>query len=52
MDDPAMCYKELDVDYTIQRRKRKGLVVYLEVDFSINDVEPSNITTLFLLLLL
>jgi hypothetical protein len=52
MTDPAMCYQELVVDYTIQRRKRKGSVVYLEVISAIDDVEPSDIMAMFLLLLL
>jgi hypothetical protein len=52
MDDPAMCYQELAVDYTVQRRKRKGPAVYLEADSAIDDAEPSDIMALFILLLL
>jgi hypothetical protein len=47
-----MCYQELVADYTIQRGKRKGPVVYLEADYAIDLAQPSDITTLFLLLLL
>jgi hypothetical protein len=49
MADPAMCYQEIASDYTVQRRKRKGPAMYLKADFSIDDVEPSNIMALFLL---
>jgi hypothetical protein len=52
MTDPAMCYQELAADYTVQRRKRKGPVVYLEVVSAIDDAEPSDIMAMFLLLLL
>jgi hypothetical protein len=45
-----MCYQEL-VGYTVQRRKRKGLAMYLGADFSIDDAEPLDIMVLFLLLL-
>ena len=47
-----MCYQELATDYVVQRRKRKGPVVYLEADSAIGDAEPSDITPLFLISLL
>jgi hypothetical protein len=46
-----MCYQELVVGYTVRRRKRKGHAMYLEADSAIDDVEPSDIMVLFLLLL-
>jgi hypothetical protein len=47
-----MRYQNFVVDYTVRERERKGLVVYLKVDSTIDDVEPSDITALFLLPLL
>jgi hypothetical protein len=52
MVDPAMCYQDLADDYTVRRRKRKGPAMYLEADYAIDDVEPSDIMAMFLLLLL
>jgi hypothetical protein len=52
MTDPAIHYQELAANYTVHRRKRKGPVVYLEANYSIDDAEPSDIMTLFLLPLL
>jgi len=48
----AMHYHNFVVDYTIQRRKRRGHVVYLEVGPAIVDTEPSDIMVLYLLPLL
>jgi hypothetical protein len=52
MTNPAMHYQKLVADYIVQRRKRKGPVVYLEIDYAIDDIEPLDITNLFLLPLL
>jgi hypothetical protein len=52
MTDLAMCYQELVANYTFQRGKRKGPVVYLEVNSAIDVDGPSDITSLLLLLLL
>jgi len=46
-----MCYQELAAGYIIRRRKRKGPAMYLEVVSAIDDIEPSDIMDLFLLLL-
>jgi hypothetical protein len=46
MADPAMCYQELAADYTVQRGKRRGHVVYLEADSAIDVVWPSDIAWL------
>jgi hypothetical protein len=52
MADPAMHYQNFVVDYTVQKRKRKGPVVYLEVGSAIDDAEPSDIMVMSLLPLL
>jgi hypothetical protein len=52
MDDPAMCYQNSVVDYTIQERKRKGPVMYFEAGTNIDGAEPSDIMVMFPLLLL
>jgi hypothetical protein len=46
-----MHYQNFFVDYIVQERERKGLIVYLKVGSAIDDVEPSDITAMFLLLL-
>jgi len=52
MVGPAMCFHNFYDDYTPQKRKRRGLVVYLEVGPGIGDVEPSGIMALFPIMLL
>ena len=47
-----MRYQNFVVDYIVRERERKGLLVYLEVGSAIDDVEPSDIMALFILLLL
>jgi hypothetical protein len=50
MVGPTRFYQELAADYTVQRIKRKGPAVYLEVDSATDDAKPSDIMAMFLLL--
>ena len=52
MVGPAMCFHDCVVDYIVHERKKKDHVVYLGGVLSISDIEPSNISVLFLLFLL
>jgi hypothetical protein len=52
MVDPTMRYQNFIVDYTVRKIKRKGLVVYLEAGYAIDDAEPSYIMVLSALPLL
>jgi hypothetical protein len=47
-----MCCHNFFVDYTVQKRKRRGPGVYLEAGISIDDDEPSDIMVMFPLSLL
>jgi hypothetical protein len=52
MVGPAMCFHDCVFDYIVHERKKKDHVVYLGGVLSISDIEPSNISVLFLLFLL
>jgi hypothetical protein len=52
MVGPAMCFHDCVVDYIFHEIKKKDHVVYLGGALSISDIEPSNISVLFLLFLL
>jgi hypothetical protein len=52
MVGPAMCFQNYVVDYIVQKRKKKDLVVYLGDEPTIGDAESSDILVLFLLFLL
>jgi hypothetical protein len=52
MVGPTMYFYNFSVDYTTQKRKRKDLVAYLGDRPTIGDVEPSDISILFSLMLL
>ena len=48
----AMCFHNFLIDYTIQKIKRMGLVMFLEARPTIGNAEPSYIMILFPLFLL
>jgi len=52
MVGPTMCFQDCVVDYIFHERNKKYRVAYLGGALSIDDIETSNISVLFLLLLL
>jgi hypothetical protein len=52
MVGPATCFQDYDVDYIVQKRKKKDLVAYTGGDPATSDIEPSYILVMFPLVLL